>query len=395
MVERSNLIGSRHVSVFVTMCRMKERPILLDLFNAGIEAVSGQGSVQRALRELPDFRPDRIIAIGKAAGTMVKGAQLVYGINTPTLLATKYQHCDSELALNPMVEVIESGHPVPDENSLRAGKKILDCVESMRREHSLLLLVSGGASAIAEKLQPGMSLDDWQAMNEEMLAAGLNIEQINQRRKQVSQIKDGRLLSHFHGQQVVVCAISDVQGDQLSTIGSGIGEVSRCPVPHRVLLVASNQVARDAVADLAHANDLQVRLNEENLYDDVFVLAGKIGQQLLRAEPGLYIWGGEPTIVLPDNPGEGGRNQALALALALEIKDCTDIQLLVAGTDGTDGPTDAAGGIVDGSTIDDPIAAQDALLRADAGTYLDQAGARLVTGPTGTNVMDLVIALVE
>ncbi|MFT5597971.1 MAG: glycerate 2-kinase, partial [Chitinophagales bacterium] len=113
------------------------------------------------------------------------------------------------------------------------------------------------------------------------------------------------------------------------------------------------------------------------------------------AEPGVYIWGGEPTIILPENPGQGGRNQSLALALSEHIQGRDDITLLVAGTDGTDGPTKAAGGIVDGHTFDDPKTAFDSLQRADAGNYLLKQNNLLVTGPTNTNVMDLAIAIID
>ena len=113
------------------------------------------------------------------------------------------------------------------------------------------------------------------------------------------------------------------------------------------------------------------------------------------AAPGVYIWGGEPTIVLPDNPGRGGRNQSPALALSGYLAGKNNITLLVAGTDGTDGPTSAAGGLVDGSTYANPEAARQALHNADAGTYLEQQHSLFVTGPTNTNVMDLAIAIVE
>jgi glycerate 2-kinase len=139
----------------------------------------------------------------------------------------------------------------------------------------------------------------------------------------------------------------------------------------------------------------RVALNEESLYGDVFDLGAEIGAQLRDAGPGVYIWGGEPTVVLPPQPGNGGRNQSLALALAEHLTDKSNITLLVAGTDGTDGPTRAAGGLVDCKTWSDSEAAKDALAHADAGTYLDRHDSLFVTGPTNTNVMDLAIALVD
>jgi len=120
-----------------------------------------------------------------------------------------------------------------------------------------------------------------------------------------------------------------------------------------------------------------------------------MGALLRQANEGVYIWGGEPTITLPARPGNGGRNQSLGLALAKEIAGTDKITILVAGTDGSDGPTQAAGAIVDGSTFRHADEAQRALDAANAGDYLEEVGALFVTGPTGTNVMDLVIAIVE
>ena len=139
----------------------------------------------------------------------------------------------------------------------------------------------------------------------------------------------------------------------------------------------------------------EVRLNQESLYGDVFELAKIIGPELRDAAPGVYIRGGEPTIMLPDNPGRGGRNQSLSLALSEYLSGSDKISLLVAGTDGTDGPTSAAGGLVDGKTFADPEAAREALQKANAGAYLEQQASLFVTGPTNTNVMDLMIAIVE
>jgi len=114
---------------------------------------------------------------------------------------------------------------------------------------------------------------------------------------------------------------------------------------------------------------------------------------LIEGEPGVYVLGGEPTIVLPPDPGEGGRNQALAAEIAKRISGIDGLSVLVAGTDGTDGPTDAAGGLVDGSSWKAAQGGEDALARADSGAWLEAAGCRFVTGPTGTNVMDLLVAI--
>ncbi len=374
---------------------MTSKAQLISMFNAGISAVSGRESVINALKRTSNFKPDMIVAVGKAASGMCLGAQAVLGSDIPALVATKYGHGDPALIDNPVVSTIESGHPIPDENSLKAGQMLLDTVSAMSADSTLLLLVSGGASAIAECLPKDMTLTDWQSLNKQMLASGMNIAEINHKRKAISLIKDGRLLENFTGKKVMTCAISDVEGDDISTIGSGIGDANRTTAKFELEVIASNQIARDAVA--AHANSIgfTVRNNSESLYDDVFKLGTEIGALIRPADKGVYIWGGEPTITLPVNPGNGGRNQSLGLALAKEIAGTDNISILVAGTDGSDGPTEAAGAIVDGATFRHANEAQKALDKANAGDYLEKVGGRFVTGPTGTNVMDLVIAIVE
>lgn len=374
---------------------MNHQEPLISIFNAGVRAVSGRESVIHALKNRADFKPDLIIAVGKAAGDMCLGSQAIYGRDTPAIVATKYQHTDPALLENPCVTVIESGHPIPDENSLAAGRLMIDTIRTLPANSQLLLLVSGGASAIAEYLPADMTLADWQDMNCRMVSSGLNIAEINRERKSISLIKDGHLLEAFLGQKIVVCAISDVEGDSISTIGSGIGDINRSRAGHEVIIVASNQMARDASAAQAHKLGFEVKHNTETLYEDVFKLSVKMGEFLRHAEKGVYIWGGEPTIGLPESPGNGGRNQSLGLALAKEISGLKNIHILVAGTDGTDGPTDAAGALVNGATFREPAEAQKALDTANAGDYLENVGGRFVTGPTGTNVMDLVIAIVE
>ncbi len=374
---------------------MNQRSLLLSIFNAAIRAVSGKESLILALKNKTSFKPDLIIAVGKAASDMCLGAQAIYGCNTPAIVATKYQHSHPDLLNSAQVSIIEAGHPIPDENSLAAGRLLIEKIHALPADSRLLLLVSGGASAIAEHLPDNMTLAEWQKLNRQMVASGLDIAEINRRRKSISLIKDGHLLNAFSGQQVIVCAISDVEGDSISIIGSGIGDINRATARHEVIVVASNQTARNAAAVQAQTLGLCVKHNQETLYGDVFELGAKIGTFLRDAGKGVYIWGGEPTIELPDNPGNGGRNQSLGLTLAKEISGIDNIQVLVAGTDGTDGPTDAAGAMIDGTTFRHPEEARAALNKASAGDYLEKVGDRFVTGPTGTNVMDLVIAIVE
>jgi hydroxypyruvate reductase len=270
---------------------------------------------------------------------------------------------------------------------------MLRMVRAMDPGSHLMMLVSGGASALAELPEPGHSLHSLQAENRQMLAKGLDIHAMNAHRKTMSQIKGGKLLAEFQGALVTTLAISDVEGDSLSVIGSGIGDAAEDARfsfdPH---IVATNRIARGACAQSAETEfGLKVQVNDETLYDDIHALAPMIFDRLQRGPSGLYIWGGEPTVVLPPDPGQGGRNQALALLLSSELAGRYDIDILVAGTDGTDGPTNAAGGFADGQVWTDM--AKPYLRAADSGRYLETREALFSSGPTGTNVMDLVIAL--
>ena len=369
---------------------MGDRAVLERLWWAGVEAVRGETAVRAALETQPVPPPDAIVAVGKAAASMAKAAVDTFGRDVPCLVLTKDGHA-AGAGLPAAVELIESAHPVPDERSLAAGSRLLATVAGMREDSHLLLLVSGGASALVEVPEPGLTLEDLAAENERLLAQGLDIHAMNRRRRALSRIKGGRLLASFRGARVTTFAISDVEGDDLGVIGSGIGAArGDAGFEHDARIVASNAIARGAVARKARALGFPVLSSEETLYADVSVAAERVAA-LLDGARGLRIWGGESTTVLPETPGRGGRNQALALTLAGHIAGREGLTVLVAGTDGSDGPTAAAGGVVDGKTWGE--GAEDHLARADSGTYLEAAGALFEIGPTGTNVMDLALAL--
>lgn len=360
----------------------------LAIWHAGVAAVGGYDATIRALQQNAPDRPDQIMAVGKAAGAMTRAALDHFGA-VPALVVTKDGH---GAGLPPHVCLIEAAHPVPDSRSLTAGRTLRKTVEEMAAGSSLLLLVSGGASSLAEDPVTGKTLDDLQALNRHLLAAGLDIGAMNAERRKLSRIKGGGLLGHFRGARVRVLAISDVPGDHLEVIGSGVGSAAAHPeFTFRAQIVASNAIARSAAADKARVLGFDVLANSESLHDELDTLAREIGPRIRAMGKGVMILGGEPTVVLPANPGRGGRNQALALALARMIAGDDGLSIVVAGTDGSDGPTDAAGAVIDGTTWGP--GAEHALSRADSGTYLDSRGALLETGPTGTNVMDLLIAV--
>ncbi len=195
------------------------------IWDAAIAAVSGAQAVENAIAADTPYQPDLIIAVGKAAVGMCRGAMNCQTGSCEAIIVTKHEHADDELRSRERMTLIESGHPIPDRHSLQAGSLLLDKVSTMSQDGRLLMLVSGGASALAEALPDGMSLADLQSITDEMISTGKTIGEINRRRKGTSLIKDGKLLQHFPGAEIRVYAISDVEGDSISTIGSGIG----CP----------------------------------------------------------------------------------------------------------------------------------------------------------------------
>lgn len=374
-----------------------QKQLLISAWYIGTAAVEGRSRVRDVLLEDDIRQADQILAVGKAAASMCEGAMDVFGYDIPTLLVTKYAHSLPSLESCPNLQVIEAGHPIPDENSLIAGKSAIDFVEMAKPGSHLVVLVSGGASALVEDLSVDMSLEELQNFNAKLIADGFSIEEINTQRQQISNVKGGKLLKHFKGASIVIYCISDVQGNDISFIGSGIANPSAEfdgsveSVKSRV--IADNTIAREAVQKLAESLNLPVIENVENLYEDLYAVSDRVVSELIAGPDGIYILGGEPTVQLPDNPGQGGRNQSLALSIAIGIKDQPNIAVIVAGTDGTDGPTDAAGGVVDGVSFQPLKDAEEALALANAGPFLERKDCLFKTGPTGTNTMDLVIGL--
>jgi len=360
---------------------------IMALWHAGVTAVRGDVAVARAIADGLVPGPDCIIAAGKAAVAMATPTCDTWP-DVPCLIVTKYDHADDAPS---HALVMEAAHPVPDAASIAAGHALQDWVAACGPGSHLLMLVSGGASALAEVPLDGLNLAELMDSTNVLLASGATIAAMNMHRTSRSQIKGGKLLAGFAGARVTTLALSDVEGDALATIGSGIGDAPQeRAFDFHQHIVASNTIARDAVAA---ASALPVTRNSETLYGDVTELVPRLSVQLHAAPPGVMILGGEPVVSLPPDPGKGGRNMALALSLAREIAGVEGLHILVGGTDGTDGPTDAAGALVDGATWDDSGA--DALARADAYPWLAAHGALIRTGPTGTNVADLLIAIKE
>jgi glycerate 2-kinase len=364
---------------------------LRELFLDALTTVTGKVAVSKTLREHPDFAPTMVAAVGKAAVEMYGGCRTRFP-DARAIVVSKYGH---GIPAGSNVEFLEAAHPIPDDNSLRAGDALAAWIEGAQPEDRLLMLVSGGASSLVEKLIPGKTLEDLRAMTSAAMCDGSTIEQLNARRVGLSEIKGGKLLGRFPGWEIVVLAISDVASDGIDLIGSGIGDRGSYQNGYMAKLVASNNILRSELARRFGRIGLTVVANEETLSMPVDDVVRSSIDMADRGGRGVYIFGGEPTIVLPDKPGIGGRAQALALMFAKAIGGRTDLHILVSGTDGSDGVSDATGAVVDGTTFGNLDDADDYLRRADSGTYFGKTGDAIVTGPTGTNVADIAVLIRE
>lgn len=393
---------------------------LLQMLDAALRAVDPHRLVYTALQDA-GHRQFAVVAIGKAATGMLDGARAALGDRLGDALAiTAAAYAE---ALTGDVAWVEGSHPLPDEKSLAAGEALLAFVQRQPRQRRLLFLISGGASAMVEVLQPDITLETLQRVNNWLLGSGLPIHQVNSVRTALSRIKGGGLLDITAGHEVSALLISDVPGDDPACIGSGLlveaaplqpSQVSAMQLPAWLAqllpqgvfrkahgdaglqVIASNKSALEGAAAEARRLGLGVLLHERLLQGDAVAAANDIVAYLRTAPPGAHLWGGETTVRLPRSPGRGGRNQQLALAAALQLAGSSDLYLLCAGSDGVDGNSDDAGALVDGGSVRrgavQGLDAQHHLDNADANTFLAASGDLVHTGPTGTNVMDVVIA---
>lgn len=392
-------------------------------------------AVRRALDADPIAGPVWLCAIGKAAESMALGArEALDNACLGGLLITKQGHLSRHRLAGSGIECMVGGHPIPTPDSLGAGARLSAALREAPPDATALFLISGGTSSLVEVAADGLGCDELRRMNHWLLASGLPIDAVNLVRKSVSRIKGGGLLTALAGRPVRLLAISDVPGDDPGVIGSGLlvpqmdlrARVTRLDLPGWLAdwvarglaqreregiaahgsgavvappteLVATLTAAKTAVAAAAEQAGLPVRLHRTLIEGDATRCGHRLARALIEDDPGLHIWGGETTVRLPARAGRGGRNQQLALAAAIEIAGRGDCSLLSVGTDGTDGPTEDAGALVDGGTLERAARAgfdaDTSLERADAGHLLEASGDLIRTGPTGTNVMDLILGL--
>jgi hydroxypyruvate reductase len=338
------------------------------------------------------------------------------------LVVTKYDHA---LPTN-RIRIVEAGHPTPDENSLEAGKAILELADSAGKKDLVLFLLSGGASALMEQPREGISLDQLRDVTTRLLKSGADITELNTVRACLSRVKAGGIARAAQPATVAVLIISDVLGNSLATIGSGpcfpitadsatackilehygvaadllpgIEESKSIPAPPHYI-IGDIWTALNAAAESARLHGLDPTLLTGSLYGEakgVGKLLGSIARDMPATGLNCFVAGGETTVTVHGD-GLGGRSQELAAYAALEIEGVEGVAILAAGTDGTDGPTEAAGGVVDGQTVarmrmaDIDFEAE--LARNNSAPMLQTVDAQIVTGATQTNVNDLVIGV--
>ncbi|HUQ12432.1 MAG TPA: DUF4147 domain-containing protein [Steroidobacteraceae bacterium] len=377
---------------------MNPRRLLLELFHEALRSVDGERSVATALGELRPG-PVALFAIGKAASSMTLGAFAALGDDVQqTLIITKDGHVDPRVATRPRVRVIESAHPIPDERSLAAGAELERQLVELPRGVYPIFLVSGGSSSLVESLRAGSTLDDLRSLNVRGMGSGWDIARLNTERGKLSRIKGGGVAALLDGRPAHALFISDVPGDDPGVIGSGLlgPAVGRTDRVHR-LVVANVGAATRCVADAARARGVELEERRASFEGEAANVAAEFLDALRQTRADGLVWGGESTVMLPANPGRGGRNQHLALAAARALRAGESFTILAAGTDGTDGPTDDAGAIVDSLTVERAelggADVERALRDYDSGLALEAAQDLLHTGPTGTNVGDLLIGI--
>lgn len=426
------------------------------IFSAAVGAVDAASAIARHVHvtgdvlevagkhfPLDSLRRLLVIGAGKAVVPMAQAMERLLGdrVRDGIIVATYGQAQQLE-----KIRVVEAAHPIPDLAGLQAAQQIAAMARQATDGDLIFFLVSGGASALLPYPSEGLTLADKQAVTQALLRSGAAIGEINTLRRHLSQIKGGKLARLAYPAQVLTLVLSDVIGDGLADIASGptapdptnfadcvatlrkyrleekippavrdilergvrgeIGETLKAADPvfakvHNVI-VGSNRLATEAAQLCAVNLGYQSMILSNQVAGESRAVAKQHAQLLKRRmadsleRPICIISGGEPTVTVRGN-GTGGRNQEFALAAALEIAGIERAVVLSAGTDGIDGPTDAAGGLVDGETIQrGNLLGYDAarfLARNDAYAYLHATGDLLITGPTQTNVMDVQLML--
>ena len=378
-----------------------------------------------------------VIAIGKAAPSMASATSALLGRKVTEGLVTEprfpaVEGGGKKVRLSRAFHTTVSEHPLPGPGSLDAGVTATALLGGTTEKDLVIVLISGGASSMIELPLRGVSVDELSVTNQLLLASGAPIEEVNQVRSALSQLKSGGLARFAAPAQVVAFILSDVVGDRLGSIGSG-PTVVRASQPEKAIqilkdyriwesvprtvqealerprtkptsarrpinvLVGSNQTVREAAAAKAKELGFKPEILPGNMAGEARVAGWKLASQLQAAKPrACLIMGGETTVRIRGE-GKGGRNQELAVGAAMALEGIDRFALLSLATDGVDGPTDAAGARLDAKSIqrakDLGFYPDAALARNDTYPLLDAIGSLIKTGPTGTNLNDLAVGL--
>jgi len=394
---------------------------------------------------LPDIRNIYVLGAGKAAYGMARAAEEVLGeLITDGAVVTK----DGHGGPLEFIELYEASHPVPDGRGVDAATRILELAAGAGEDDLVICLFSGGASALMTLPAEGITLADKQAVTRLLLASGADIGEVNCVRKHLSAIKGGRLAEAAYPARVATLLISDVLGDDIGTIASGPtapddttyiqakeillmrgvldrlpesvremlekgcnGDIPETPKPGfesfgRVsnLAVAFNMAALKKAEETAGLLGYNAAILDDGITGEARDAAARLADEAVRCRtggvktPACLIVGGETTVTIKGG-GKGGRNQEAALAFAIKIQGIPGVYALFAGTDGTDGPTDAAGAFASGQTVSRGtkagLDAQASLMDNDSYRFFKAMDDLFITGPTGTNVMDIGIILIS
>jgi hydroxypyruvate reductase len=437
----------------------KLRRDAMAIFQAGLRVVAPEEAMRRYVRretnallvagrryDLTAFHQIILIGAGKAACPMAKVLEEILAERlTGGHVNVKYGH------LTPLkkIQVQEAGHPLPDAAGLAGTKKILDLLATAEKDDLVIAVLSGGGSALLPMPSAGITLEEKQATTKLLLSCGANINEMNAIRKHLSQVKGGQLAAAAYPATLITLILSDVIGDPLEVIASGptvadtstfqevqsivdkygigaqlpvsvqkhlakglAGEAPETPKPGDAifaktqnLVVASNRQAIEAAQAEAKNRGYQPLILSTMIEGETREVAhvhAAIAKEIRASghplpAPACVISGGETTVTLR-GAGLGGRNQEFVLAAAIDIAEAPNVVILSAGTDGTDGPTDAAGAVCDGETFrratEQALQPQAFLNGNDSYRFFSALGDLLITGPTNTNVMDLRLMLV-
>jgi glycerate 2-kinase len=437
---------------------MDQRQDAINIFLAGIESVKPDNLIERYVSvegetlqvekisfDLSEIKNIYVVGAGKASASMAQSLESILGSRiTEGHIITKYKHA---VPLE-FIDITEAGHPVPDENGIKGTEKILSIVNKAEKDDLVICLISGGGSALMADVLEGCTISDLQTVNNILLKSGANINEMNCIRKHLSKVKGGQLARAAAPATVLSLILSDVIGDPLDVIASGptapdpttfadaISIISKYKIENEIpeqiirvlregfegkrqetlkdsdkillhlnnLIIGTNNLALKTAIEKAESLGFESQIITNKLEGDVTTVARYI-IEIVRSvkkekinQKSCLLFAGEPTIKV-QGKGLGGRNQHLALMVAGMLKDLPGITFLSGGTDGTDGLTDAAGAVVDSFTSknasDLGLDIEQYIYKCDSYTFFKKAGGLIITGPTQTNVMDLMVVLIE